>query len=245
MPEPLKQFIDAVDDLKVDKAILKSEIGESAQDALKDFGQDLGESVKNLLKPNDKKSPVPPSGPTPTYKESVLEPKNSGSLYEATNTADKLPVVTKDSSAFRNIKYSAKGFGLAATWKNGSNAYSLLGGEKTGVAWFKKQGQTKTDLQATYNVRNGKSEVRYSQDNPAHSYNVSIFNKDGNNGASAYYYDKASGIDTVFAVDKKSATARVGVNRQYKNCNMNLSAYATTGEDYKNPFVGVSGRITF
>lgn len=54
MPEPLKQFIDAVDDLKVDKTILKSEIGESAQDALKDFGQDLGESVKNLLKPKDK-----------------------------------------------------------------------------------------------------------------------------------------------------------------------------------------------
>lgn len=245
MPEPLKQFIDAVDDLKVDKALLKTDMAESAQGTLKDFGQDLGETVQNMFKPKEQKPPLTPSGPTPTYKESVLEPKKSGSLYEATNTADKLPIVTKDSNVFRNIKYSAKGFGLAATWKNGSNAYSLLGGEKIGLSWFKQQGQNKTNLKATYNVRNQKSEIKYTEDNPAHSLGVSVFNKDGNNGATAYYYNKTSNIDTVFSVDEKSASARVGVNKQYKNCNMNLSAYATTGENYDNPLVGVSGRITF
>ncbi len=244
MPNPFENFIDIANEYDVDKTLLKTELGRSAKEEIKDFGQDLGETVKNLVRPDKKKPPLKPSGPTPTYQESVLEPKKSGTLYNVTNTHESVPEVTKASRLFKRVNYRFKGFSVAGLVNKGNNDYGVLLGDDSGIVWQNKQGSARSELQATYNVRRNKAELEYSEKNPVHGYKLSVFNDDGIMGMSASYTHN-SGLNTVFSADEKSASVKAGLYRRCDNCNLDLSAYATTGEDYKQPFVGVSGRVTF
>lgn len=241
MPSPFKNFIEIAGDYDADKSLLSTDFGKNAKEELKDFGQDLGEKVKELVK---KKPPLKPSGPTPTYQESVLEPKKSGTLYNVTNTHKDVPEITKGSKLFKRVKYRVKGFSVAGMLKNGRNRdYGVVLGDDAGLLLQNRSGSTKSELQATYCVRKNKAEIEYSESNPARSYKVSVFNDDGNSGITASYRIE-NGLNTVFSADEKSASVKVGYTT-YGRYNVDLSAYATTGEDYKKPFIGVAGRVTF
>ena len=245
MPNALDNFIDVANEYDVDKTLLKTDFVSAVKEKAENIGVDLGETVKTFIKGEEKKAPTIPSGPTPTYKESVLEPKNSTALYNVTNTHKDLPLVTKCSKFFKDVKYRVKGFNVAALKKSGNNnSYGAVVGEKAGVVWSKQQGSSNTSLQATYNVGKNKTEIEYSEANPVHSYSVSVFSDDGNKGVTAAYSNR-NGFNTVFSADEHSAAVKAGLYKKYDNCNVDLNAFATTGENYKDPFVGVSGRITF
>ena len=237
MPEPLSRFLETAQDNNVDDALLEAPVVKRTLHNLENFGKDLGESAEKILK----RPPVKPAGPTPTYKESAfVKPKSEGTLYNVTNREDKLPIVTKASKFIKDASYGIRGLTASAKYKD----YSLYAGEKVGLGWSKEQGATTSNIKAEYNVGNGKTKIEYSRKNPINSYNISLFNQDGNNGISAGY-SNSNGFNSAFSIDQHSASLRCGYDKKYDNCNIELDAYATTGDKYSNPFAGVAGRITF
>ena len=238
MPNPLKRFLDAVHDNNVDDTLVDTPVVRKTLDNLEEYGEDLGKTIEQKIK----HAPQKPSGPTPTYAESAfIKPKQETTLYNVTNLEKDVPVITK---FFKKSSYSISGFTASANYKKDDKKYSLYVGEKVGFGLGKTQGHTGTNLKAEYNVNNGKTKIEYSQHNPANSCYVSVFNQNGNNGLNAGYSNNR-GLNSAFSVDEHSASLSCGYNKKYKYCKVELNAYATTGDNYSNPFAGVSGRITF
>ena len=245
MPSPLSKFVKTADALDVDKTIMSTDFVEGTVDKLEGVGKNIGEAVINWVKPDDKKAPPKPSGVTPTYSESVLEPKNTSTLYDVTNYHDKLPVVEKKSGLISKLNYRVQGFNVLASVKNKTSQVGMILGEKVGASWIKRQGDAVSELRGTVKVSDGRANVTYSEDNPYQGYEVSVFHNNGNSGVSGAYRNYEKGYNTVFAADENSASASFGMNKKCKDCNLEVNAFATTGDNYKNPVVGVSGRITF
>lgn len=244
MSEPLKQFLKVADKADVDKKILSETVVQNILDDVEDFGKDLGEDVENLFKPKSDTPPKKPVNPTPTYQESAfLEPKKETTLYDVTNRKAEVPEVTKSSNIFKKISYSFSGFTTSANYKNGSDKYRVFAGEKLGVGYEQKENNSKTTFSALYNVHNGKSTLNYSYSSPITSYGVSLFNKNGNNGASAYY--SANNFKSGVSADEKSASLNCSYTKKYEDCTLELNTYITTGDNYSNPYGGIGGRVTF
>lgn len=244
MPEPLKRFIDTAEELDVDKTLLETNLGASAKAELEDFAVDFGETVLDMLKPDKNKKPPVPAGPTPTYKESVLAPERSGTLYNVTNFHESIPEVTGRSKLFNRVKYKVKGFSVTGFVENGNLNYGLMAGDDTGFVWQSNQASTTNELQVTYNVRKNKAVFEYSESSPVQNYRISLFHDDGIYGVTAGY-SHHNGINTTVSVDNKSASVKTGIYKTVDNCKMDLGVYATTGENYKYPFIGFAGRVTF
>ena len=241
MSDPLKRFLDAVQDNNVDDTLLDTPVVQKTIKNLEHCGENLGEAVEEKFK----HSRIKPAGPTPTYAESAfIKPKQETTLYNVTNLEKDVPVVQVVSKFFKKASYRVSGFTASADYKKEDNRYSLYAGEKVGLGWNKTQGQTDTSIKAQYNINNKKTNIEYIQCNPVNSYRVSIFNQNGNNGLSAGY-SNSNGVNSAFSIDNNSASLSCGYNKNYDNCKLELSAYATTGDSYSNPFAGVSGRITF
>ncbi len=237
MSEPLTRFLDTAQENNVDDILLKAPKTQGVIHDLENFGGDLGEKVEKFFK----HLPLKPAGPTPTYQESAfVKPQKETTLYNVTNTEQKLPVVTKVSNLFKDASYRVKGLTASAKYKNGC----LYAGEKVGFGWDKTQSQVKQALKAQYNVGNSKTSIEYTRQNPEHTYSISVFNQTGNNGLTTSYSNK-KGVHSALSIDEHSAALNVGYNKNLRQCNVDLSAYATSGDKYSNPFVGVSGRVTF
>lgn len=241
MSEPLKVFWKTARANDVDDKLLSMPVVETTLESLENYGKNLGEAAEKLFK----KPPVPPSGPTPTYQESAfIKPENENTLYNVTNSESKLPVVTSISKVFKNLSYSVRGFSAAATLKENNTGYSLIAGEKIGAGIYHKESNTIKKLNATYNVGNKKASLNYSYSDPINSYGITIFNKGSNYGATASY-SNTNGLEAALSVDRNSASAECKYNKSLHECNVELGAYATTGDNYANMFAGVRGRISF
>ena len=201
MPEPKKElslgdFWDIAHDREVDDAILETAEVENVLHNLERSGKDLGEGIEKLFK---QRPPKPPAGPTPSYAESAfIKPKKETTLYNVTNTEDKVPETTTKSTVFKNIKYRVRGFSLNAIYRNKDTDYKLFLGEKAGIGLEKKEGSTRTNIKAQYNIGNQKSNVEYSYSNPVSTYKFSVFNQHGNNGLTASYSTR-KGFNSAFS----------------------------------------------
>ena len=244
MSEPLKQFLKVADKVDADKRILSETVVQNILDDVEDFGKDLGEDVENLFKSSANIRPPKPSVPTPTYQESAfIAPKQETTLYDVTNRKAEVPEVTKNSNIFKKISYGFHGFTASANYKNGKDKYRVFAGEKVGIGYEQQEDRSKTTFSALYNVDNHKSSLNYSYSNPTNSYGVSLFNKNGNNGASAYYsVDK---FKSSISIDQNSASANCSYTKKYEDCTLELNTYITTGNNYSNPYGGIGGRVTF
>lgn len=241
MPKPLETFWKTARANDVDDELLSIPVVESTLGQLEDYGKDLGERAERFFK----KTPIKPSGPTPTYQESAfLKPKTETTLYNVTNSENRVPVTTRASRIFKHLSYSVSGFSAAATHKDGDNAYSLIAGERVGFNFSNYQNHTRQGVRATYNVYNGKSELKYSYSDPLNSGSISLFNQNSNVGLSAYYANRKV-FESTISVDRNSASAECSYTRNTQACSVELGAYATTGEKYSNPFVGFKGRVSF
>ena len=245
MPSPLSKFVKTADEFNVDKTILSTDFVEGTVEKLEGVGKDIGETVINLVKQDDKKPPLKPAGVTPTYAESVLEPKNPTTLYSVTNSHDKLPVVEKKSGIISKLNYHVQGFSVLASVKDKVNQVGVILGEKVGASWIQRKGSTVSELKGTVKVSDGKANITYSENNPCHGYEVSVFKNNENSGVYGAYRNYQKGYNTVFAVDKNSTSVSFGMNKKCKDANLEVNAFATTGEEYKKPLVGVCGRVTF
>lgn len=241
MPEPFDLFIEYADEKDVDKTLLKLPTVEKTLNNLEKFGKDLGESAIRIFK----KPPLKPSGPTPNYQESAfVKPKTETTLYNITSREEELPIVTKASRIVKNASFSVQGLSGAATYKNGDNTYSIIAGERVGLNYTNDTPHYDSGVTATYKVSNGKSSVEYFSRSTINSYSVSLFNQDSNFGVTAHYSNH-NGFESTVSIDKNSASGECSYNTEGRMYKMELGAYATTGENYSNPFVGVRGRITF
>ncbi len=241
MPKPFEQFWDIAQENNVDDKLLSMPVVEKALDNLEDIGVELGETAAKIFK----KAPVKPSGPTPDYQESAfIKPKTETTLYNVTTRENELPLVTKASRIFKNASYSVRGFSAAATYKKDDNAYSLIAGERVGFNFTKNAVNHHSGVTATYKVTNGKASLEYSSKNNLSSYNVSLFNQKSNVGVTAHY-SNYKGFQSSVSIDKNSASGECSYKKDEKEYKMEVGAYATTGDNYSNPFVGVRGRITF
>ena len=225
MPEPLSRFLETAQDNNVDDALLEAPVVKRTLHNLENFGKDLGESAEKILK----RPPVKPAGPTPTYKESAfVKPKSEGTLYNVTNREDKLPIVTKASKFIKDASYGIRGLTASAKYKD----YSLYAGEKVGLGWSKEQGATTSNIKAEYNVGNGKTKIEYSRKNPINSYNISLFNQDGNNGISAGYSQKInpkSYLRANASLFKSDAAFEVNYNKELKDgSHLSVGGYGST-----------------
>lgn len=244
MSEPLKQFLKVADKVDADKRILSETVVQNILDDVEDFGKDLGEDVENLFKSSSNIRPPKPAVPTPTYQESAfLAPKQETTLYNVTNRKEEVPEVTKKSNIFKKISYTFKGFTASANLKNGNDKYRVYLGEKAGVGYEVKEGGAKTAFSALYNVRNGKSSLNYSFSRPGQTYGVSVFNKDSNNGVTAYY--SVENVKSRVSVDKSSISLNCSYTKKYEDCTVELNTYVTTGESHSNHYAGIGGRVTF
>lgn len=244
MPTPLEQFLKVADKVDADKTILAETSIKNTVEEIKNFGENLGKSVEKLFKSTPDTPPKKPANPTPTYQESAfLEPKQETTLYDVTNRKAEVPEVTKNSNIFKKISYSFQGFTASANYKNGKDKYRVFAGEKIGIGYEQQEDRSKTTFSALYNVDNHKSSLNYSYSNPTNSYGVSLFNKNGNNGASAYYsVDK---FKSSISIDQNSASANCSYTKKYEDCTLELNTYITTGNNYSNPYGGIGGRVTF
>ncbi len=241
MAEPFKQFWEIAQDNNIEKTLQEAPQIETTLNKLERLGKDIGETALRFFK----KEPQKPSGPTPTYQESaLLKPHKETTLYNVTNREQEVPTISKASKIFKNASYSVKGFSVAATHKEGKNAYSLIAGEKVGFNYTNDTPYCDRGLSATFKVRNHKSSVEYFSRNPVNSYRVALFNQDTNFGVTGHYSNH-KGFSTSVSIDKNSAAGECSYNKNGKMYKMQLGAYATTGENYSNPFIGVRGRITF
>ena len=244
MPTPLEQFLKVADKVEADKRILSETVVQNILDDVEDFGKDLGEDVENLFKSSSNIRPPKPSVPTPTYQESAfIAPKQETTLYDVTNRKAEVPEVTKNSNIFKKISYGFQGFTASANYKNGKDKYRVFAGEKIGIGYEQQEYRSKTTFSALYNVDNHKSSLNYSYSNPTNSYGVSLFNKNGNNGASAYY--SADKFKSSISIDQNSASANCSYTKKYEDCTLELNTYITTGNNYSNPYGGIGGRVTF
>lgn len=239
MSDPIKQFIRTLDKTDAAEHLLEeTELADNTLETLKS----AGEAILEWIKPSEE-AKIKQDALTPDYKESVIEPKKSTTLYEITNSKDKLPEVSKNSTLFSSLKYHFKGFGAAATIKKGDNAYSLIGGEKFGLDYSKKEGSVRKNFQATFNVINNKSELKYTEKSKQYSFRGSIYNKDGINGVTVSYQDNPSGIISAFSADQNSVSLKLGVEKETPRHTVEINAFITAGKKYE-PVFGVSGRIT-
>ena len=241
MPDPIQTFLDVAKDNKVDKKLLESSFVEKTLDKLESCGKDVCESVKSWVK----NPPLKPASPTPTYEESAfVKPKKETSLYNVTNRENEAPLIRRASKLFKDLDYSVRGLNVSAIYKNEEKEYSLIAGEKVGLGYENKSGQLVSGVKGTVNVGNGKSSLEYYSRNPANSYTISVYHQDKNTGVYAGY-SNVKGLNSAFSADKNSASLSCSYNKKYEQCNLSIGGYFTSGDNYSNPFVGVSGRITF
>ena len=241
MSEPFKRFLDVAKENDVDDTLLETPTFERALNNLERLGKDLGETAENWLK----RPPAKPSAPTPTYEESAfIKPKKETTLYNVTNRENEVPLVTRASRIFKKASYSVRGFSGAATYKDGENAYSVIAGERVGFNYTNDTPHYDTGVTATYKVSNGKASIEYFAKGSVNSYSVNIFNQDSNFGVTGHY-SNVNGFSSTVSVDRNGASGECSYNKATRMYKMELGAYATTGENYSNPFVGVRGRITF
>lgn len=241
MSEPFKQFLDIAQEKDVDEALLNIPAVEKTLTNLERFGKNLGESAEKLFK----RPPLKPAGPTPTYQESAfIKPEKETTLYNVTQRENEVPLVTRASRIFKKASYSVRGFSAAATYKDGENAYSFVAGERVGFNYTNDTPHYDTGVTATYKVSNGKMSMEYFSKSSLDSYSISVFNQGSNFGITGHYSNKG-GFNTSVSIDRNSASGECSYRRESPVCKMELGAYATTGENYSAPFVGVRGRVTF
>lgn len=241
MSDPFKKFFDIAKDRNVDDKLLELPSVEKALDKFERIGKDLGESAKDLLR----KPPAKPNGPTPTYQESAfVNKKKETTLYNVTNQEDKVPIVTKASKILKDIKYSVRGFSGAATYKNDDKEYSVIAGEYVGLNISKVSTYQDQGVTIKHRLSNGKTSLEYFSQNGAKKYSIALFNQNANFGVTGNY-SNSNGFSSSISVDKNSASGECGYSKDKKLCSMEFGAYATTGENYSNPFIGVRGRVTF
>ena len=239
MSDPLKQFVRTFDKTDAAEHLLEETgLADNTLETLKS----AGEAVLEWVKPSEE-TKIKQDALTPDYKESVIEPKKSTTLYEITNSQEKLPEVSKNSTFFSSLKYHFKGFGVAATIQKGNNAYSLIGGEKFGLDYSKKEGSVRKNFQATFNIRNNKSEIKYTEKSKQFSFRGSIYNKDGINGATFSYKNNYSGMVSAFSIDENSASVKIGAEKETPKQNIEINGFISIGKKYE-PLIGISGRIT-
>lgn len=241
MSEPLKMFLNMAKKNDVDETLLNMPVAEETLNNLENFGKDLGEKAERLFK-----RPLPrPAVPTPNYQESAfVKPKKETTLYNVTNKEKDVPVVTKNSNILKNTSFSVQSFTVSADYKKENKKYSVFAGEKVGFGITKNEGCITKELSTKYNVGNQKVSLEYSYNDPMNSFSVSVFNQKKNSGVTASYSNR-NGLNSALSVDNQSASLNCGYDRDCKVCKIEVSAYATTGENYKNPFAGIAGRITF
>lgn len=229
MSDPLKQFFKAVHENDVDDILLKSSFVKSAFHSIEDI---------TIF---DKKPPIKPTNPVPTYEESAfLEPKNVGTLFDVTKKD--IPETVKPSNKLSDVSYRIKGFTASADYKKDDKVISAYAGENLGVGFKQIDGLKKTEVNLKHNVENGKTSLNYTVDSPAHTYGVSLFNRNGGCGVQTNY-KTMNGFNSAFALDKDGASIKVGCKNDYNNCHLELDMYATV--EKKHPYVGVGGRISF
>lgn len=241
MSEPLKIFYDIAKDKEVDDKLLNLQSIQETLDKFERLGKDLGEKAKDMLR----KPPDKPNGPTPTYQESAFINKDKETtLYNVTNLEREVPLITKASKVLKRTTYSVKGFSGAATFKNNEKKYSLIAGEHIGFNITKDTPYNDSGVTITHKVSNNKTSIEYFSKSPINKYSIALFNQNKNVGITGNYSDN-NGFSASVSIDKNSAAGECSYNKRKKMCDMKFGAYATTGENYSKPFVGVKGRITF
>lgn len=240
MPKPLERFFKEVHERNVDDAILEADFVQEQISNLEDFGKDLEQKIKDFGKKPVKQVDLPP-----TYQESAfIKRGKETTLYNVTNSEKDVPLTEKVSHIFKKTSYSVRSFLVSANYKEENKKYSLYAGEKVGFGFKKQEGSGSSEIKALYNVSNKKSSVEYSSSTPYNSYRVSIYNQNERSGV-ALSYNNNTGLHTAFSCDNRSASVSVGYKKETEHYSTNLSTYATTGEKYSNPQIGVTGRITF
>ena len=241
MPEPFDRFIEYVDENDVDKTLLKLPTVEKTLDNLEKFGNDFSRLAIKMFK----RHPQKPSGPTPDYQESAfINRKPETTLYNVTNRENEVPIITRTAKLIKDTSISVQGLSCAATYKKDENAYSLIAGEKVGINYTKDTPHYDSGITFSHKVGNNKNSIEYFSRSAINTYSVSLFNQDSNFGVTAHYANH-NGFNSTVSIDKNSVSGECSYDKENKNCKMQFGAYATSGENYSNPFVGVRGRITF
>lgn len=239
--DKVEEFIDVLHDVDGDDQILKAV---KAKELLREGGDFLSNTLHDLT--HDHKSPPKPSVPTPDYQESAfLSDKHETSLYQVTNREEKLPEVTKNSHLLKNIKYRIKGLNLSAEMKNIN--LTFFAGKRNGIGKTFQEGSIKSEVKAYYKVRkngNGTIRAEYNINSPSSYQGVSIYRDNYSTGVQ-YNFSNKRGLVSAFSADTESSSAKIGFEGKYQNANIEAEAYFTTGENYSNPYFGVSGRISF
>lgn len=240
--DKIEKFIDTLHDVDGDDKIMDAL---NVKGLLKEGGRFISNTVHDLTH-KEETAPPKPSGLTPTYQESAfLNKGHETSLYNVTNREDKVPEVTKNSHFFKSVKYRVKGLNLSAELRE--SHFTLFAGKRNGIGKTFQQGSVKSELKAFYKVsmsHAGTSALEYTVDAPLSRHKASIYNNDSAAGVS-YNYSNKRGFNSAFSVDTESAAARIGFEGRCQGANVEAEAYFTTGQDYSNPYFGVSGRVSF
>lgn len=242
MADPIKQFLDAFNDNNVDRAILENKYVAGVIERFERFGNDLGEQAENLVKNIGKKHANPASVIPPNYQEQqFLEPDNPTTLHNVTAKKHQEPWLER---TFSGLSYRVRNWDIEASTSIGENMeLSATMGEHAGLAYSLTKGNTKSTLSANYNLRNGKSEIEFYNNNPTHSTSVSVFSQDDNYGASASYYNKMSRVGSSVSIDKNSLSGNISWQA---GRNASVGIYAN--RDFhcvENNVIGLNTRLEF
>lgn len=209
------------------------------------------QEVKNVeTSSNPVKTPPPkPSAGLPDTRESLL---HSDSTDPKLNVTTGIPTAIQPeaNSTWGHLKTNVSGTTVKTSINNGNDKYSVFGdpmSRKVGASW-----QNGSDrVQLSHNVSSGKNELSYNTSLPNSNFNASLWQKDASFGTTASYrqqIDSRSQIGANAAISKDSkegVKAAASVMYTNKGPRKNVSLGAMASYEKGQPYMGVTGRITF
>jgi len=246
MSEPIKEFFRVFNYYDGDEHVMADSWVRETLQNLETWGEDIGEQAEDWIK-NLGKHKTEVSNPAktlpPNFQElNYVEPEHPTTLYNVTNIEKKETLLEKKSNLFSNLSYSVSGWNVEATSELG-NGYkaSAIAGEENGLQFGQFGRHYESSVTATYNIRNGKSEVEYYNRNYTDAKSLSLFVQKGNYGATASYHYIPLHLSGGVSTDKNGMSMSINWHPEK---NVEIGAYAN--KDYSNSInnvVGIRGRI--
>ena len=262
MPEEIDNFFDALNYYEAGDNVVSDPSVQLMLGNAQRLGMDILEKLQNMftikktkkaeMLGDNKRKPPPPPGIVRTISESAfLEPKNITSLDEVTKP--ELKEYTFLSKIFNNTSYGVKDLTVTATYhdKNHNNTFACRAGDKVGFQYSHSKASTTYSVSLEQNLYSGRTRASYTVNGPLRSYGVSVYQKNGDIGATVNY-SRRSGLMTSLSANLDGVALSAGYSHDFSDCKLTVRGFVSTQKRQLDTFstknysalVGVCGTIT-
>ena len=261
MPKEVDKFLDALDYYYADEAVISDPTVQGLINNARHFGYDALETFQSWFKKdktteetvlNGKLPLTRPAGLVRTISETAfLEPKTLTAADEVTKP--ELKEHTTFSKIFRNISYGVRDLSITAAYKDRDHnrKYTLRAGDKFGLQYQQNNNGVSYSAGIEHNIFSNRTRISGSVSNPLSSYNISVYKKDSDIGATVGYSNH-KGFNISGSVNNYGAAISAGYSHHYSDCDVSFKGFISTQQTNMGTYstkdytatIGVCGTIT-